>query len=85
MIFKRVENDEKKSKKHKQWVDYLPAVLLTYNNIHSATGLTPNDARKKDNEFKAKLNVSIRVKKKRKYPELDVGDKVRIMRKKGDQ
>ena len=85
MIFKRVEADEKKNKKNIQWVDYLPGVLLTYKNksIHSATGLTPNDARKKDNEFKARLNVSIQAKKKRTYPELDVGNKVRIMRKKG--
>ena len=84
MLFKRIEADEKKGKENIQWVDYLPAVILTYNNknIHSATGLTPNDARKKDNEFKAKVSVAIKAKKNRLYPELEVGDRVKILRKK---
>ena len=45
-IFKRVEADEKKNKKNIQWVDYLPEVLLIYNNkmVHSATKQTPNEA-----------------------------------------
>lgn len=66
MIFKRVGADEKKNKRSVQLVDYLPEFFLTYNNknIHSATGLTPNDARKKDNELKAKPNVSIQAKRK---------------------
>ena len=36
-------------------------MLLTYNNkiVHSATKQTPNEARKKDKEFKSKLNASI--------------------------
>ena len=84
MLFKRIEADEKKGKENIQWVDYLPQVLLTYNNknIHSATGLIPNEARKKDNEFKAKVHVAIKAKKNRIYPELDVGNRVKIMRKK---
>ena len=57
--------------------------LISNNkDIHSATGLTPADARKKDNEFKAKLNISAKAKKDRLYPELNVGDKVKIKRKK---
>ena len=84
MIFKRVEVDEKKGKVNIQWVDYLPEVMLTYNNkmVHSATGLVPNEARKKENELKARLNVANKAKKNRMYPELNVGDKVKIMRKK---
>ena len=59
-------------------------ILLTYNNkdVHSATGLTPNEARKERNEFRAKFNVSVKAKKERMYPTLEVGDKVKIMRKK---
>lgn len=83
-IFKRVENDEKKGKNNIQWIDYITEILLTYNNkdVHSATGLTPNEARKERNEFRAKLNVSVKAKKERIYPSLEVGDRVKIMRKK---
>ena len=83
-LFKRVENDEKKGTNNIQWIDYITEILLTYDNkdVHSATGLTPNEARKERNEFKAKLNVSVKAKKERIYPTLEVGDKVKIMRKK---
>ena len=66
MIFKRLEADEKKGKENIDWSDYLPEVLLTYNNKmkHSATGLTPNEAKKEKNEFRAKLNVANQSKKK---------------------
>ena len=56
--------------------------MLTYNeDVHSATGLTPNEARKEKNEFTAKLNVSVKARKEKMYPTLEVGDKVKIMRK----
>ena len=48
---------------------------------HSATGMTPNQARKEKNEFKAMINVASKAKKERIYPELFVGDRVKIMRK----
>ena len=82
-LFKRIENDEKKGKENIDWSDYLPEVILTYNNkdIHSAMNMMPNQARKKENEFKAKLNVASKLKKNRLYPELEVGSKVKIMRK----
>ena len=83
-LFKRVEADEKKGKHNIQWTDYITEIMLTYNNkdVHSATNQTPNEARKKDNEFKSKVNVSIKAKKDKLYPELKVGDKVKIKRKK---
>ena len=73
-LFKRVENDEKKGKSI-QWIDYITEIMLTYNNkdIHSAIGLTPNEARKEKNEFKTKLNVSVKAKKERIYPSLEWG------------
>ena len=83
-LFKRVEADEKKGKDNIQWTDYILEIMLTYNNkdIHSSTGQTPNEARKKKNEYTSVLNVSMKAKKERTYPELNVGDKVKILRKK---
>ena len=84
MLFRRIEADEKKGKQNIDWSDYLPAALITYNYkmVHSATGLVPNEASKKENEFKSKVNVAMKAKKNRIYPELNVGSKVKIMRKK---
>ena len=83
-LFKRIEADEKKGKENIDWRDYILEIMLTYNNkdIHSSTGQTPNEARKKKNEYKSVLNVSVKAKKERTYPELNVGDKVKILRKK---
>ena len=83
-LFKRVEADENKGKENIQWIDYILEIMLTYNNkdVHSSTGQTPNEARKKENEFKSKMNVSMKAKKEKMYPELNVGDKVKILRKK---
>jgi len=85
MLFKRVEFDQKKEKPDIQWIDYNTEILLTYNtkNVHSTTGLTPKQAREPKNEIKTKLNISIKATKTRKYPNLDVGDSVKVMRKKG--
>lgn len=48
MLFKRVEADEKKGKENIQWTDYIFEIMITYNNkmVHSATGLTPKEAKK---------------------------------------
>ena len=83
-LFKRIEADEKKGKENIQWIDYILEIMLTYNNkdVHSSTGQTPNEARKKENELKSVLNISMKASKEKIYPELDVGDKVKILRKK---
>ena len=84
-LFKRVEADKKKGKENIQWTDYNFEILLTYNNkdIHSSHNLTPKDARLPKNELKVKLILSINAKRSRTYPEIDEGDNVKIMRKKG--
>jgi hypothetical protein len=58
--------------------------MLTYNNKlkHSSTNKTPEDARKGSHQADVKANLEIRALKNRKYPLLNVGDKVKIMRKK---
>ena len=48
---------------------------------HSATGFTPKDARKPSNELKVKLHLNMNAKRNRVYPELSVGDEVKIFRK----
>ena len=62
------------------WSLYLPAVLKKYNEqmVHSATGLTPKDATKEENEFYAKTNLEVKRISNRKYPELGLGDSVRL-------
>ena len=83
-LFKRVEADEKKGKTDIDWRDYLVEIMLTYNNkdIHSSIEQTPNEARKKKNEYKSVMNVSLKARRERTHSELNVGDKVKILRKK---
>ena len=84
-LYKRVEADENKGKTNIQWTDYIFEILLTYNNknIHSTTKFTPSQAKLPKNEFEVKLNISLQAKKTRIYPELNVNDEVKVMRKKG--
>ena len=83
MLFKRVEHDEKKGKEV-QWTDYIFEILLTYNNkmVSSVTKMTPKDARMKKNELNVKMNITLQAKSNRKYPAVEVLDKVKLMRKK---
>ena len=85
MLYKRIEADEKKGKENPQWTDYVFQVVLTYNNRmkHSATGKTPVEASKKENELSVRMKIASQANKTRKYPPLRVGDEVKIYRKKG--
>lgn len=80
MIDKRIE----KAPAGTEWTDLLYPVLLTYNNKmeHSATGLTPEDARKDRNHMKVKAKLEVNRVSKRKYPDVSVGDKVKVYTKK---
>ena len=84
MPYKRIEHDEKKRKENPQWIDYNFEILLTYNYKikHSATNMTPKEARLPKNELTAKLQMTTHAKRTRKYPEIEVNDKVKIARKK---
>ena len=83
MIYKRIEAAEQNDGEVKRWVDVLYPVLLTYNRrmVHSATKFTPNEAMKPSNKIDVKLNLELRAKHLRKYPEVKVGDKVRVYKK----
>ena len=49
--------------------------------VHSSTNFTPDQARQPKNELNVRLNLELGRKTKRKYPNIEVGDKVRIYRK----
>ena len=62
-----------------KWTSQLEAVVNKYNNtVHSTIKMTPNDARREGNKLTASFNIWAQSKKDRVYPELKVGDEVRI-------
>ena len=78
MIYKRYEHEPK------PWHELLYAVLLTYNHklVHSVTKFTPADAMKPQNKFTIKLHLELNRKNTRIYPDIHVGDHVKIYKKK---
>ena len=78
MIYKRIEKTEEK------WHEVLYPVLLTYNNklVHSATKFTPVEAMKPTNQLDVKLNLQLKANHTRTYPEVRIGDYVKVYRKK---
>ena len=81
-LYKRIDNE--KDKNNIQWTDYIFEILLTYNNKlkHGSHGFTPADAAKRENSMDVKMNLEMKAKKNRKYPDLNVNDTVRIYKKK---
>ena len=55
--------------------------MNAYNagNEHSATGLPPSVAREPQSEIHVRMNLTLKQKRGRKYPELKVGDKVKLV------
>ena len=68
---------------NRTWTSLLQAVLNKYNQqmTHGTTKLTPNEAHKDENAVEAKANSLMKEKYLRKYPTLNVGDKVKIYNK----
>ena len=63
-----------------KWVDHVEAVVNKYNHtIHSTIKTTPSDARKDGNKLMVSYNIWDKSKRDRKYPELKVGNDVRVM------
>jgi len=83
MLRKRLDNDIKQGKDNIQWVDYIFQIMLTYNNKneHNSIEMTPAEARKEDKQLDVKLNLELKAKRDRRYPDLKIGDKVKIMLK----
>ena len=84
MIDKRIESAKKRDNHDTRWVDVLNQVLITYNykNIHSATKMTPKDATKTTNHIQVKANLELTRKHTRIYPDINVGDYVKVYDKK---
>jgi len=80
MLYKRVEASKDDNV---QWTDFIYPILLTYNHksTHSATGHTPVQARDKKNELNVHLKMELNKKSSRKYPILEINDRVKIYRK----
>ena len=68
---------------NRTWTSLLQAVLNKYNQqmTHGTTKLTPNEAHKDENAVEAKANSLMKETHLRKYPKLNVGDKVKIYNK----
>ena len=64
-VHKRIEA-EQEDKKRIQWTDYILETPLTYDNKvkHLTTELTSNEARRPQNEFGVKMNISTKAVKK---------------------
>ena len=79
LMYRQLDNSDET-----QWTKVLPKALTIYNYKmqHRITKHTPNDARQKKNELEVKLIMEMHRSKKRKYPEVNVGDTVRIFKKK---
>ena len=68
-----------------KWYDQVRlAILMRYNNkmVNRTTGLTPYEATLPKNEAHVRTMLEINAIRKRKYPDLKVGDKVRLYSKK---
>ena len=78
MIYKRIDQSKQ------NWWEVLYPVLLTYNNkkVHNVTKMTPADAMKPSNTAEVKFNLELKRRSSRVYPNISVGDSVRVHRKK---
>ena len=81
LLFKRMEHLKTDID---DWHTILPPVLLQYNTrmIHSSTGMIPADAKLPRNESLVKGRLEIKKISKRRYPEVEVGDSVKVYQKK---
>ncbi len=76
-------NDRVEFTQNKDWARFLPIVLKQYNNTqHRSTSLTPHEARDPENNAKIKRNHIEHSKNTRVYENLEIGDYVRILKKK---
>jgi len=81
LLFKRMEHLKTDID---EWHTILPPVLLQYNTrmIHSSIGMTPAEAKLPRNESLVKGRLEIKKISKRRYPEVEVGDSVKVYQKK---
>jgi hypothetical protein len=72
-----------KHERDKPWYQLVHEILVTLNYIRKsrAHGFTPKEARDPKNWMKVKVNLENNKNNTRKYPDIKVGDKVRVYKK----
>ena len=69
-----------------KWTSQLEAVVSKYTNtVHITISMSPNDALKDGSKLTAAFNIWAHSKEDRAYPELKVGDEVRVLLTKGSK
>ena len=83
MLRKRIDYDLEQGKANIQWTDYVYQILLTYNNKneHTTIDMTPAEATKEDKHIDVKVNLEMRANHGRPYPDIKMGDLLKIMLK----
>ena len=78
MIYQRLERSDM------SWRELLYPVLLIYNkkHVHRITKMTPVEAMKKSNELEVRVNLEMNRKYSRLYPQINIGDTVKVFKKK---
>ena len=65
------------------WTSMLTPALNKYNTtVHSSTKMTPKQAHKDENNTSVRVNLTLKEKNKRKYPEIQEGNMVKFFHKK---
>ena len=63
-----------------QWLGELGPILRKYNSsLHSTIEMSPNEAARPENELLVAFNLSKHAVRKRRYPDLSIGDRVRVL------
>ena len=81
LMTRRLEGPDNKGVK---WYDQVRlSVLMKYNQkmVNRTIGMTPDEATLKKNEAQVRTMLEINATRKRKYPDLKVGDKVKLYKK----
>ena len=81
--FKKMISDRLRHNPSSTWVEMMKASLKKYNNsqVHSSTGMVPNNAHDLDNALEVRSNQILKEKHNRKYPNVTEGDNVKVYSK----
>ena len=84
LLTRRIENKEIEPGEVWYTTKILYAILLKYNNkmVNRTIGMTPEQATDPKNEAHVRAMLEINAIRKRKYPDIKVGDRVKIYKKK---
>ena len=90
--------NQKVSKEVKPWTEYIASVLSRINtrketvavgrkqgkeHPNRTTEFTPEEASKPENWFEVHNNMELEAKRNMKYPEINIGDKVKVFKQRG--